>query len=724
MAGKGGKPTGEIRQSQIVSTFGPGSMVDLPNHAVIVGGLEHWHGEKRPIYEDRLAARVAEILDVDEVKMYAPPVDSQDPSAPRTGITAFMFPQWFVAQEEVEVDGFRSRPLVHWNGLVKGKYLTEDKRKIPVVPIRIVQACPNGHISDVNWRAFVHRSYEDPCKGQLWLDEGGTSGDLADIHVRCQSCKKRRSLADAKVPKAHVLGSCNGERPWLGPAARESCIDENTGKPHPNRLLVRSASNAYFSQNLGVIHIPDKDQKLREAVDPVYEDHLQYAESIEDVKRERKRQKVASHIQGFDDAAVWAEVQRRRGNLEAPRRSIKQAEIETLLSASELGADRLEGDFYAAARPLDDLPAILEPLVERIVLVHRLREVTAQVGFTRFEAQMPDIDGELDLAVKRAALSMDPLWVPASENRGEGIFIAFKPSAIKRWLSRAEVKDRYRRLDAGFRAWATGKGNPALQFPGAAYVMLHSLSHLLVTQVSLECGYAASSIRERVYAGHCGYGILLHTGTPGAEGTLGGLIEVGRSIEHHLLAALEMGRLCSNDPVCAGHDPADKFEERFLHGAACHGCLLIAETSCERRNELLDRALVVPTVSTPGAAFFSGDYEQAAYESSTRWSRTSHDEGEGLDLDDFDPRWHPLVAALDAADGVTVELGGEASSDGRVVGPYLAVVRCRGAAVHLVDDGDADAAKVVSTLEAAGARTIRVRPNTEAAEILAAAGCA
>ena len=51
---------------------------------------------------------------------------------------------------------------------------------------------------------------------------------------------------------------------------------------------------------------------------------------------------------------------------------------------------------------------------------------------------------------------------------------------------------------------------------------------------------------------------------------------------------------------------ANPHEVRFLHGSACHGCLLIAETSCEMRNEFLDRSLVVPTVSTPDAAFFDG----------------------------------------------------------------------------------------------------------------------
>ena len=104
-----------------------------------------------------------------------------------------------------------------------------------------------------------------------------------------------------------------------------------------------------------------------------------------------------------------------------------------------------------------------------------------------------------------------------------------------------------------------------------------------------------------------GYGILLYTGSSGAEGTLGGLVDTGKHIGLHLGRALERGRLCSNDPICAQHDPRDRMEERYLHGAACHGCLLIAETSCERRNELLDRALVVPTVTDSGAAFFGTD---------------------------------------------------------------------------------------------------------------------
>jgi len=238
--------------------------------------------------------------------------------------------------------------------------------------------------------------------------------------------------------------------------------------------------------------------------------------------------------------------------------------------------------------------------------VHRLREVIAQVGFTRFEAEMPDIDGELSLDVRRAALDVEPSWVPAIENRGEGVFISFAPEAIATWQKQKAVQDRGKELLNGFTQWCQRRGIPSDKavFPGLPYIMLHSLSHLLITAVSLECGYSASSIRERIYAGESGYGILLYTGTTGSEGTLGGLVQVGKHIEHHLSAALELGRLCSNDPVCANHKPNNPQEERFLHGAACHGCVLIAETSCERRNEFLDRALVVNTVEGLDVAFF------------------------------------------------------------------------------------------------------------------------
>ena len=135
--------------------------------------------------------------------------------------------------------------------------------------------------------------------------------------------------------------------------------------------------------------------------------------------------------------------------------------------------------------------------------------------------------------------------------------------------------------------------------------MLHSFAHLLMMTIALECGYPLSSIRERIYAiPDVEYGILLYTGSSDAEGTLGGLVEVGRRIAATVKSALDHGSLCSNDPICAQHRPEISRERGFLLGAACHGCLLVAETSCEQQNDLLDRALVVRTVQGHHAEFF------------------------------------------------------------------------------------------------------------------------
>ncbi|MEZ4298877.1 MAG: DUF1998 domain-containing protein [Polyangiaceae bacterium] len=604
------RPHAQLRRSQVLTTFGPGAMLDLPGASVLISGLESWGDPLRDgfdeIREERLSAKLRELTERPDLRMFAPPVDKGGPGEKPTGIVGWVFPQWFVAQkDEPHLPGVRSRRLLPARELVKGKYFTPEKKNVSVVPVRFVQACVNGHISDIEWHRFVHEPGDD-CRQHLWLDERGTSGDLADLFVRCSCGRAQRSLVQAsKLHGEHpALGFCRGDRPWLGPFAREECRTKD-GKPQPSRLLVRSASNAYFSQTLSVISIPEAGAALKKAVDSVWTDYLEVAEEAADVTRERRKAKVAAALAGFDDAEVWAEVERRKSGGDGPGKSIKQAEIEMLLSkGGTLGEDSPDSTFHATVLVPNATTGPMR-MIDRVVLVHRLREVTAQVGFTRFEAATLQDDGELSIDVKRAALAREASWVPAVENRGEGVLLSFKRDALDEWLKEEAVKDRLAALGRGFDAWKAHHKDSQAKMPGPRFLLLHSLSHLLITAVSLSCGYAASSIRERIYATEGGYGILLYTGTPDAEGTLGGLVEVGRDMERHLKAALSLGVLCSNDPVCAQHRPDHPLEERFLHGAACHGCLLIAEPSCERRNDHLDRALVVPTVEGLGAELFA-----------------------------------------------------------------------------------------------------------------------
>ena len=242
------------------------------------------------------------------------------------------------------------------------------------------------------------------------------------------------------------------------------------------------------------------------------------------------------------------------------------------------------------------------------------REVSCLYGFTRFEAAPTSADGELEdvqledvqLAVRGAPISRDADWLPEIEQFGEGIFIQFDEAAIGRWLTSAVTKSREDRLLAGYLHWIKRFAGKPPSYPGTAYVLLHSLSHAWRKLPS-----SAVTLKERIYSlsgaaasapERCG--ILIYTATAGAQGTLGGLVGTAPRFATILRSALERATICSNDPVCADHEPDDRSGDRATHGAACHGCLLIAETSCEMRNLFLDRNLLIPTMATDGAAFF------------------------------------------------------------------------------------------------------------------------
>jgi hypothetical protein len=600
-----------LRRSQLIWTYGPGAIVDLPRHTTIVMGLDHWTADGRQrIIEDRLTGWLARRLQRRPPDLFTPPVEATAPGAPRTGIAVMQFPAWFIAQgaEEVMIGDrvYRTRRLVHFKMLDRGQWRGPDGKRVAVVPVRFARACRLGHIDDVDWYAYL-RPLGVNNGDELWLDEGDAGNDLSQVYVRCARNDARRSLAEAQLDpdvlaKMMPLGQCRGRRPWLGPDDHEECAEAC-------RLLNTSASNAYFAQTVSVISIPDGDKSLRDLIAAWWED-LGEADSLESVQYEIKKTKMASAFRQYTPEVVWGELLRIRGEdagSAAPAKPIKQVEMETLLKQPDGGfADEPDGDFFAR-RLLGGDGVPRDERIGDVILLHRLREVSALFGFTRFEPPITDVDGELAIDVVRAPLAHEESWFPAVENRGEGFLVTFRPEAIAAWAASPGVKARERQLQLGFERWRERQGSDKAEYPGIVYTMLHTLSHLLITAVSLECGYSASSIKERIYRTPAGCGILLYTGTSGSEGTLGGLVEIGRNIRRHLDAALVYGRLCSNDPVCAQHEPHDHLEERYLNGAACHGCLLIGETSCERRNELLDRALVVPTVATPDAAFF-GDH--------------------------------------------------------------------------------------------------------------------
>ena len=596
---------GSVRQSQVITTYGPGALIDLPAHSAIVGGLDTWPNALQEITEPRLSRALQRITDVPAPKLYAPPPAPSEPWAPSTGIGAWRFPEWFVVQERSGTGGEGgSRPQSR--RLVQRKALDERGRfeGLEVVPTRFVRACPRGHVDDLDWYAFVHGA-GSPCRRQLWLDERGTTGSLSELTVRCE-CGRSRNLSDASDISANALGKCRGTRPWLGRNMNEEC-------EQISRLLIRTATNAYFPQVASVLSLPDTGAKVQEAVIGEWE-VLQAVTDAELLTTFKAIPKVAQALEPFDDEQVLRtidEVKSGAGQV----RPLKEAELEALLGANEGYGDEPPADanFHACRLP-ETAWRMNTPNGDRIasvVQLHRLREVLALFGFTRLDAVTPDIHGEFESDVMRAEIAVEPQWFPAVENRGEGVFVELAASDLAAWLQRPAVAERVRQLERGYERWRQTHKTQR-PFPGGPYVLLHTLAHLLVQTLALRCGYPASSIRERIYAEDTfageRYGILLYTGTPDAEGTLGGLVQQGRHIEDHLEDALRSAALCSNDPICAQHAPDEDttgLPSRHLHGAACHGCSLIAETSCEMRNDFLDRALVVPVLGLEDAAFFS-----------------------------------------------------------------------------------------------------------------------
>ncbi len=604
------QPNGTIRQSQVVTTFGPGSMVDLVNDAVLIGGLDFWSYDKdfKPPYisEPRLREslverfrRLGRELSQDH-PFRAPPIGNEREPSRKAGILALEFPQWFVCQNPscralLRKDGLDLKSQRYWH------QCTRD-RKAECVPVRFVSACRRGHIHEFRWIEFVHEVQEVPrCAAPSLRFDEGPSGDFSEIVVSCESCGSRAKLSQ-------VLGGlklpCRGERPWLGPEGREECEEDS-------RLLVRTASNSYFPQVVSALSIPDPARDVEERIRSVL-DVLKDA-TVEDLAFFRKKiEKVRVALEGTPDDVVLTVVHALKEGRPVTSGPLRTAEFKQFVSAKpEVPGDQPKGreDFFAReAKVKHGLPKG----VARVVLAHKLREVVVQIGFTRIEPVSADLQGEYDLDVKTAALGLTTNWLPASELRGEGVFVQLDEQAVREWEERDAVKARADELRAGYEEWARSADAPP-PFPGVRFYLLHSLSHLLISAISLECGYAASALRERIYCGPSAKdptpmaAILLSTGSPGTEGTLGGLVEQGRRLREHLRRAWDLGRLCSNDPVCSSHSPHEDHAERHLEGAACHGCLFVAECSCERFNRYLDRALVVPSLGHRKELAFFGE---------------------------------------------------------------------------------------------------------------------
>ncbi len=574
---------GKLRRSQLITTFGCGAIASFPRESAVIAGTDFWK------YHDDDSCRLSEenLQSYLRVKYFVtPPVDDFDSggSMHRGGVPAFRFPTWMYCPKCKRLASFTS---FNFSG---HPYCSVCHKRL--IPSRFVIACENGHLDDFPYEWWVHRGEE--CKGErrpeLEISMSSTRSGLDGIFIKCRSCELTRNMMGSVGGRGLDGFSCVGLRPWLNGVDPASCNQSVRG-------LLRGATNLYFSVNAGALSIPPWSRKIQ------YELGKKWG-VLESLINDRPTfETVVKSLRLTEKCGCSAEELWEQARYKHERRTVEPKTWQDILEGEYRAflqdPDDEEGEFKTKISPV---PPLIAEYIDRVILAVRLREVLALLGFKRInpEYDIDDPNSYNQLGQERKD------WLPAVELRGEGIFIAIKEDILRDWENRPEVIARYSSPRFA-EHYLSRKGSG---FSGR-YMLLHTLAHLLIRQIILDCGYASASIKERIY---CTFsdesqhldmsGILLYTAATDSEGSLGGLVREGSPVrlEDTFRRMLETAVWCSEDPLCilsVGQGMS------ALNLAACHACTLLPETSCEKRNCYLDRAAVIGTLEDRTIGFFS-----------------------------------------------------------------------------------------------------------------------
>lgn len=594
---------GEVRPSQLMFSYGVGSLVDLPQFSALVMGLDYWNKDQCRLKEEpRLLSAVRQCVGQQVQELRLPPVQPENDDD-SIGVPVVPFPRWMrctMCGNIAPVEGgmfklmeSRGQPLrfVHKN-------CEKNKFKVPprAVPVRFLLACPNGHMYDVPWNDFVHDGH--PCaEPRLIMTEFGVIGGTEDIWIQCKTCDAKKSLTSLleKLKGEHPRYTCEGLHPHLRKKDTRHCDGRLS-------LVTLGASNLWFPQTLSVLSIPDQSSELEGLVQNLWED-LRDADEGTIVWLSKPNRKP--ELSKFAPADVMKAI-------EARKRALQNTDVSQLENDIKLPEwNILTGLTAIEATPVLEVKLVAPPegseqIFEQTTLVPRLTDVRAMYGFTRLSTQQ-----ELDLGIVRplttAPLTKEPpVWLPAYESHGEGIFLRFREDRLQAWERNPKVRAHSELFFKAHQAWRSCRRYEDVRegYPGIRFILLHSFAHALMHQIVLDCGYTAASIRERLYCrteeteGGPMAGVLLYTAASDSEGTLGGLVSLGRPdvLGRYVQQAMESMRLCTSDPLCAERKPEP--DGRSIHGASCHACLFSPETSCECGNRYLDRNVLVSTFAT------------------------------------------------------------------------------------------------------------------------------
>jgi hypothetical protein len=575
-----------IRASETVSPYGPGAIVDILGQSFMVPTGDRWPSSKvrREVRSDRLA----EALGVDE--LWAAPTTHKPEDQKTPGLEFERFPSWLFCQV--------CRRMSRWNrsretgGAPHCEEIGCDGR---LVPMRFVAVCTaKSHISDVPWVKWLHSTYDGDCAAADRLKfeaAAGRAEGLSSLQVSCERCGHRRSLGDLRRDVFVSEGfTCRGQQPW------ES--DWGTcGRPLDPQQ--RGATSLHFADTMSAIDIPVVESR-RDQNEETLQRHAFFT-ALKAATESGQRDMLAQQI-AKDTGIPIAEVLEAAGppvaagvDVRQTRSSLQADEYEAFVAAIAETAPMADFKTRPAKLASDNGNAAdgLAALISDIVMVDRVRDVRAVIGFRRYTP-----DAELVPAVPFA--EYERKWLPAVEGYGEGVFLRFDAPAVRAWAKQDVVQQRAETV-ATHQAASNLGGR--LHVASPEYTLLHTFAHLLMRELSFGSGYTAASIRERIYCESDGdYGVFVYTTSSDIEGTLGGLVRQGEPdlLAEAIVRALEQAAWCPNDPVCIESEPQSI---DGLNLAACHACCLAPETSCESQNLLLDRSLVVGSEFVRG--FFS-----------------------------------------------------------------------------------------------------------------------
>lgn len=561
---------GEIRQAQVISTYGPGSLIPVGGESFMVAGTDFWFGSGGPeVHEIFHEARLESHLGVQG--FVKPPTSDKENSR---DLPVIRFPKWYSCSGCNRLNTYTQ--ISDGDGKCT---LCGSER---LVPSRFVAFCDSGHISDFPFSRWVHQGVEGAGKHSLSLRNEGRSAGLNDIIISC-GCGKSRSLQGALGKNAlKNISKCFGDRPWLPPPNSEPCEKSPRGSQ-------RGASGVWQASTSSSISIPPWSGQASRFVDRFWD--VLAAIPIEALNATIAKLIVRLPLPGGVDEALAAVNNRKALNDGVPidESTMRRQEFSALQRVTPQA--EFDRDFVCQLPPPGEL---IPAQISRIHMISRLREVRALKGFNRLSS------GDSAEMLEAKLSSSHKHWLPAIEVSGEGLFIEFDIQKIRIWEANEKVIHRTALLDAKMEKNALTASLPKVS---ARLLLIHTFAHALIDQWSLECGYPASALRERIYVDNEMAGVLIYTATSDSHGSLGGIVGMakGGRFMRSFKEALQRSSWCSNDPVCIESGP-NGFANANL--GVCHSCALISETSCEMRNLLLDRGMLIGSPDgSPG--FFS-----------------------------------------------------------------------------------------------------------------------